>query len=111
MADAGNGSGAGIVMLTITERVPGNYKIYLVWPQGVGIRIDLLLTDPDGEQESDVIEWVADQDYPLRDALVAIINAVDALTHWRAGVIGSEISIGTASDDYTGEVSVLLTGQ
>lgn len=82
-----------------------------MWPQGVGIRIELVLTDPDGEQETDVIEWTADQDYPLGDALRGIIDAVDSLVHWRGAVIGSEISIGTASDDYTGEVSVLLTGQ
>ena len=97
--------------IQVTEVVNGLYRFVLVWPQGLGIRITLDLTDPDGEQEQDVLEWTADQDYPLSDALLAIIQAVDDLTHWRAIVSSTNISIGPASADYSGSVAVELIPQ
>jgi hypothetical protein len=97
--------------MQVTEIVNGLYRFDLVWPAGTGVEIVLTLTDPDGEEESDVINWMADQDYPLRDALMGIVNAVDGLVHWRAIVSGPNISIGPASEDYSGNVEVSLYAQ
>ena len=97
--------------MQVTRVVNGLYRFELVWPQGLGITITLDLTDPDGEQEQDVLDWTADQDYPLGDALIAIVGAIDDLTHWRAIVSSNNISIGPASDDYSGTVEVELHAQ
>ena len=92
--------------IRIEERQPGYYRVNIVWPQGLGVRVTLHLTDPDGESEDDVFEWMAPQDYPLQDAIDAVIAAVDGITHWRAVWLFGEIVIEPASDDYTGEITV-----
>lgn len=89
-----------------TEVGNGYYRVNLVWPKNTEIKVTLTLTDPDGDIDEREFEWKAQQDYPLEEALDAIIGAIDALPHWRAIRSGTEISIGAADSDYGYSVDV-----
>ena len=88
----------------IEERQPGYFSVTALWPQGFGVRATLVLTDPDGETQTDVVEWVAPADQKLSDAVAQVVMTIDAVTHWRAVWLFNELVIEPASDDYSGEV-------
>ena len=92
-------------MFRIVETSFSGFRVEPIWPSGLGVRCTLVLTDPDGQVQTDVVEWTADQDYPLRDVIVAFAALIEAMPHWRARAVNDEFRIGTADSDYSGTVS------
>lgn len=95
--------------ILIRELANGYYDIVSLWPRRRGIRVDIVVTDPDGDTDALVFSWTAPQDYPVIEALDLIVEGIDQLPHVRAIRTGREISIGTASADYSAVVSARIT--
>ena len=87
------------------ENTFSNFRVIAVWPLGLGIRCTLLLTDPDGQKQTEVIEWTADQDYTVDEVIDAFAGLIEAAPHWRARRINDTFLVGTADSDYSGQVT------
>ena len=88
---------------------PGRFRFERDWPDGLGIRFELTLTDPDGDKDERIIIWKASKPYNIRTAIEKVIELVEQLPHWRAVSTGDdEIVIGPVEADYAYEVEVSI---
>lgn len=92
--------------IIITEIANGYVKFDPIWEKKRKLRISLVLTDPDGDVDASEVVLAPLRDVHFVEAIEYIAEKLDDLPHIRAWYGGSELSIGTASADYS--VSVTL---
>jgi hypothetical protein len=84
-------------------------RIVMLWPAGYGIKATLLLTDPDGQTQTDIVEWSTPTEVPVDDVVKTFAASIDAVPHWRAREFFGEFRYGTASPDYSGVITWEVT--
>jgi hypothetical protein len=84
-------------------------RIVLMWPAGYGIKATLLLTDPDGQTQTDTVEWSTPTEVPILDVVRTFAASIEALPHWRAREVLGEFRYGTADSDYSGVITWEVT--
>lgn len=97
---------AGVSSANIWQPLPGIISVDGIWSEGMGFEITLTLTDPQGQDEVDVIAWTADRDYETADVIQAVIDAIDDLVHWTALASPRGLTAGPSSADYTGVIEI-----
>jgi len=92
--------------LDIATIVNGLYRFNLIWTDGLGVKFTIAITGPDGGVDTHTHVWRASEDSTLDSALEEIQSRLSAVHNVRAHRAGNELSIGTASSDFTAEISV-----
>ena len=93
-------------MIEIVNIANGLVRAVWIVKKNTRIRATIVLTDPDGDIDNIVIQHKADADVPARLFFLAVAQKVDDAPHLRVVLLGDELSIGTASQDYSAEVTV-----
>ena len=94
-------------MIRVINKWPGSFKFEYEWPEGLGLRFDLTIIDPDGDEDKRVIEWIASKSYNFRTAMTTVAELVEELPHWRAVVTGdNEVVVGPVEPDYAYNIEV-----
>ena len=93
-------------MIEIVNIVNGLVRAVWIVKKNTRIRATIVLTDPDGDVDNIVIEHKADADVPAALFFTAFALKIDGAPHLRVVRLGDELSIGTASEDYSAQVTV-----
>ena len=93
-------------MISIVELSNGYVKFQPIWEKKRKLRIKLVLTDPDGDIDESEVILAPLRDVHFVEAIQYIAERLDDLPHIRAWYGGSELSIGTASADYSVAVTL-----
>ena len=93
-------------MIEIVNIVNGLVRAVWIVKKNTRIRATVVLTDPDGDEDVVVVEHKADADVPAKLFFLAFATKLNEAPHIRVVLLGDELSIGTASPDYTAQTTV-----
>ena len=97
-------------MIEINPISPDAWNFKILWPEGLGVRVKLLLTDVDGDTIEKTVEWDAQQNTELAEVLRALAGRIEPLFGWRSSRVGNQLIVRPTNLANTGEVQFILYG-